>query len=94
MSHNEHVADHVVEIAARRMHNYDPEVRALAGEVMRLAQNRPPVGSLGHFNALTMGRRYAGAQKSAFEGTLLEDRQRSALADVLRSAPGANRLYK
>jgi hypothetical protein len=94
MSHNEHVADRVVEIAARRMHDYDPEVRALAGEVMRLAQNRPPVGSLGHFNALTMAHRYPGVQKSVYEGTLLEDRQRSTLADFLRSAPGANKLYK
>ena len=52
MSHNEHVADHVVEIAARLMYHPDPEVRELAGEVMRLSQNRPPVGSVAEYNAL------------------------------------------
>jgi hypothetical protein len=40
MAHNEQVAEHVVEIAGRRMHDDDPEVRPLAGEVMRLSLAR------------------------------------------------------
>jgi hypothetical protein len=94
VSHNKHIADHVVEIAASRMHDHDPEVRAMAGEIMRLAQNRPPLGSLEHYSALTIARRYAGMQRSAFEGTILDDHRPTTLADVLLSESGAHKRYK
>lgn len=51
MSHNSHIADHVIETAARRLDDPDPEVRSMAGEIMRLAQNRPPLGLLGQYAA-------------------------------------------
>ena len=91
MSRNKHVADHVVEIAARLMHHPDPEVRELAGEVMRLSQNRPPVGSLAEYNALTIARRYAERGKSVFDGTILEDLQRNRLVNAPLSVPDTYR---
>ena len=91
MSHNQHIADHVEEIAARRLRDPDPEVRAMAGEIMRLSQNRTPLGPLANHNALTIARRYTEGGKSVFEDT---DRPRSTLADVLLFAPGAHKRYK
>jgi hypothetical protein len=52
MSHNSHLTDEDMHDAAELMHHHDPKVRKVAAIVMRMGQNRPPLGADPLINAL------------------------------------------
>ncbi len=79
MAQHEYSSARLGEIAARRLHDPDPEVAALAGSVLTQLRNREPKSSLADYLCFVgdvpgaHGVYNKLARPNAFEGSILEE---------------------